>query len=69
MFKQKMLFYKLFSSFKIMRANKGIKITFNLNILTSWQNIINLDSNFEAHHVGNVHANFLELEENEVTGR
>jgi len=49
MFKQRMLFYKFFSSFKIMGAIKNIN---------SRQNIKNLVDSFWAIYVGNMHANF-----------
>jgi len=60
MFEQRILFYKLFSSFKIMGATyyRNIYKILNLNISASWQNIKKLDGNFGAIHVGNVHANF-----------
>jgi len=52
MFEQKMLFYKFFSSFKIMGAIKGV------NISASKQNIKNLLDNFGALDVGIMYANF-----------
>jgi len=55
MFEQKMLFYKLFSSFKIMGA---IKKTLDLNISACRQNIKNLIGNFGAIRVRIMNANF-----------
>jgi len=52
MFEQKMLFYKFFSSFKIMGAIKGV------NISASKQNIKNLPGSFWAIHVRIMHINF-----------
>jgi len=74
MFEQKMLFCKLFSSFKIMGAIKDVNIffesfeTLNLNILASSQNIKNLVGNFWAIYVGNMHVNFQVPSSTDVEG-
>jgi len=70
MFEQKVLFYKLFSSFKIIRAIKDRNIkTLNLNISTYRQNVKNLDRRFEAIHVRIMHANFQASSFNCVGGK
>jgi len=59
MSEQKLLFYKLFSSFIIMGAIYRSKHKFlTLNISASRQNIKNLAANFRAIYVRIMHANF-----------
>jgi len=71
-----MLFYKLFSQFKIMGAIKGINMKiWYLNISATRQNIKNLIGDFIAIHVRIMHAilqasaALLVWEENEVTDK
>jgi len=57
MFEQKMLFYKLFSNFKITGAIKDVSIKLWTYISASGQSIKNLIGNFWAIYVRNMHTN------------